>query len=305
MAADIRLGVEVEFRTFYLQKQRPNFSFQFRESKLFFDTFISDHSSALMEFVLKEDGQSPHLDRGYFIWHGLPLNTRIKFGQIRIPFGFWDTYTIERSLTKNTLVGEDDQFPQFKLRKLDIGVEVQSSFKSIYADVAVLNGNTIDNIQDDNNNKDVVARLGIAGNFYSFNLNTYFGTTQRLQDGVNMDVSGTRHVTSVGGDFVVNQGNLTVSGEVVTTDYTSVRSLGGYFQFNYDLLDLFYGLRFVGKFEYWDPNNARDKDEVFQSVIGFKQSIRRGMTLQIEYKYHTRQAALHHNGVLMELELEL
>lgn len=304
-AADIRLGVEVEFRVFYLRRQNPNFSFQFREAKLFFDTFISENASALLEFELKKDRLNPALERGYFVWRYSPLNTVIRFGQFRIPFGFWDTYTIDRSLIKNSFVGEGENYPQFKLRKLDVGVEVQTSFKHVNAVLAVLNGNSIDASLDENNQKDLVARLGYAGTSFSFNVSTYFGTTQRLESVVDSRIPETRKVFALGTDFVATRGNLTVSGEFASVEYESVHSLGAYLQFNYDLLDLIYGMRLIGKIEYWDPDNETSGNDLVQAILGFKHTLVRGMTMQIEYRYHTRQMQLHNNGVMLEMELEL
>lgn len=303
--AEIRLGVEVEFRTFYFQRQRPNSSFQLREGILFFDTFISENASALLEFVLKKELRSSQLERGYFIWRELPLNTQIKFGQFRIPFGFWDAYTIDRSLIKNSFVGEDENFPQFKLRKLDVGVEVRTSVNHVNLVLAVINGTSLDASIDENNHKDLVVSLGHVGTSFSLHMNTYFGTTQRLKSVMDANIPETRNLYAVGADFIATKGNLTLSGEFVNLKYESLRSVGAYLQFNYDLLEYLFGLRLIGKIEYWNPNTNRAGDDLVQAILGIKQTLVRGMTLQIEYRYHTHQTESHNNGVMLEMELEL
>lgn len=304
-AAEVRLGLEVEFRTFYLSRQQPNYSFQFREAKLFFDTFISEKASALLEIEFRKIDRISQLERGYFLWRQLPLNSQLKFGQFRIPFGLWDAYTIDRSLIKNSFIGQDENFQQFKLRKLDVGVEVQSSYKNFSAAVAVINGNTVNTALDDNNQKDFVARLGYSRALFSMHVNTYFGTAERIKDVTAPDIPRHRHITAVGLDFTANTGDITFSGEIVDIKYEDLHAFGAYLQFSYDLLEIVYGLRLVGKIEFWDPDKNVAENDLVQAILGFKHTLARGMTIQLEYRYHTHQIEQRNNGLMLEVELEL
>jgi len=304
-AADIRLGVEVEFRTFYLNHHQPDFSFQFQEAKLFLDTFVSEDVSALLEYDLKNVEQNSRLKRGYLLWSHLPLNAQIKLGQFRIPFGFWDVYTIEKSLNKNSFIGSDESFAPFLLRDLDIGVQLESYFRHLHLAVAVVNGNTINNFQDNNNQKDVAARVGFTSLKFSLNLDTYVGVRSRGQQDVTMNVPSTKHIFAVGADWILHGEKLTLSGEVISVHYQAVRTFGSYMQFHYDLLEVLYGLRFIGKVEFWNPNTRVSENETWQTVLGFKQTISRGLAVQLEYRYNTRQTREHSNGVMFEMEIEL
>jgi len=304
-AADIRTGLEVEFRTFYFPVSQPQFSFQLREAKLFFDTFISDHASALIEFRLQEGLNKTGLDRGYFVWLIPRYHSQIKFGQIRIPFGFWQTYTITRSLTKDLPLGEDNFFPGFKLRKLDVGLEIQSNINNVNVMVGVVNGNSIDAAVDENDQKDFFAKVGFQMPYTFFHLSSYFGTASPRNDVPASVASGNRTIRALGGDFLFSKGKLSISGEMADIKYGDAHSIGGYGQFSYDLLSLIYGLRLIGRVEYLDPDKNNSGDEVWQNVLGIKQTLGRGTTLQIEYRYHTRQFTKAENGVLLEIEVEL
>ncbi len=304
-AADIRTGLEVEFRTFYFPVSRPQFSFQMREAKLFFDTFISDHASALIEFRLQEGLKKSGLDRGYFVWLIPRYHSQIKFGQIRIPFGFWDPYTITRSLIKGLALGEDDFFRGFKLRKLDVGFEFQSNINNLNIMVGVVNGNSIDAVRDENDQKDFFAKVGFQMPYAFFHLSSYFGTASPREDVPASVAPGNKTIRALGGDFLFSKGKLTISGEMADIKYGDAHSIGGYGQFSYDLLSVVYGLRLIGRVEYLDRDKNSSGDEVWQNVFGIKQTLARGTTMQIEYRYHSRQFTNAENGVLLEIEVEL
>jgi len=304
-SAEIRTGIEVEFRTFYLRNHDPNFSFQFREAKLFFDTFISDHSSALIEFSLKENQKNAQLERGYFVWRFKKAHARLKFGQMRLPFGFWDNYSISRPLIKDHFVGHDPAYPDFKLRRLDVGVQMSARRGKFTGEISVLNGNSIQTATDNNNQKDYLLRAGYRTGSLAIHLQSYFGVQQKKKEFKFLPVPDTRHIYAYGGDFGVHLNRLSISGEFASVKYSPNQSIGGYLQFNYNVLPYILGMRLIGKFEYWDPDRRIDDDEVFQSILGFKQSVSRGLTVQLEYIYNSKQIHSLANGALMEVELEL
>ncbi|MBI3586099.1 MAG: hypothetical protein HY088_03085 [Ignavibacteriales bacterium] len=125
-AGDIKPSVEVEFNIFYNKNYPQPLSFQFREAKLFLDTYINEHSTALIEYIMKDNLTRAELERAYFIQHDLPLNSQLTLGQFRNPFGYFDPFTVTHSLTKNTALAPDSAMPKFKLRSLDVGVMWES-----------------------------------------------------------------------------------------------------------------------------------------------------------------------------------
>jgi hypothetical protein len=303
--AEIRLGVEVEFRCWYRDSVEPATSFQLREAKLLLDTFISPHASALLEFEMEPGEEATRVERGFFLWRPQEGRTRVKLGQFRLPFGYWDAFTIDRSLTKNTLVGAEPgrgdsagtRFGGFKLRRHDVGVQLEHRWSGLHCTVAVVNGSSIDSFQDDNDRKDLVGSVGFQKGRLSVHLNAYRGWqgADRLRD-----------VEVIGGDLLYSRGRLTFGGEVIPRlRVGEVRAGGAYVQLIYDMIDVLYGSRLVAKLEKWDPDTERDGDDVLETIVGFKQTLTRGMTLQVEYQGFTRQSAEHHDGILLEIELEL
>ncbi len=302
---DIKPSVEVEFNLFYNRNYPRPFSFQFREAKLFLDTYINDNSNALIEFTMKDNLQRGELERAYFTQHNLPLNSQLILGQFRSPFGYYDAFTVSRSLTKNAALAPDSVLPTMRLRDLDVGILWQSQGDPFSFSIAIVNGNGINSLSDDNNFKDIIAHALYSFEDFQIGVNAYYGRKNSLNaDGSVREYSDIA-VTAFGIETMLLLNNVVIAGEAITRQYGSLRSAGAYLMMNYDLGSLVRTLRYVTRVEVFDPNRNGTGDERIQWGQGFLYTISRGYTAKLEWTLNFERPRRSSNEVFFELEYEL
>jgi len=304
-AGDIKPSVEVEFNLFYNRNYPRPFSFQFREAKLFLDTYINDNSTALIEFTMKDNLQHGELERAYFTQHNLPLNSQVILGQFRNPFGYFDAFTVSRSLTKDAALAPDSMMPTMRLRDLDVGILWQSQGDPFSFSIAIVNGNGINSLSDDNNFKDIIAHALYSFEELQIGVNAYYGRKNSLNtDGSVKEYSGVA-VTAFGVETMVLLDKVVIAGEAITREYGSLRSAGAYLMMNYDLGSLVRTLRYVTRMEVFDPNRDVASDERVQWGQGFLYTLSRGYTAKLEWTLNFELPRRSSNEIFFELEYEL
>ena len=203
----------------------------------------------------------------------------VSVGRVRNPFGYWDDYSLFRNLSA---LKTDPITLGVSLRRTDMGALVFGDAGPLAFHAGVLSGqNTLTN-RDDDNNKDVVLKLGwrrgaldLAGNLYYH------------------DVAGSSRTRALGLSYRYRASyNLTLLGELIEmeNDQIEVESQGFYIQTNYDLSDrLADGLRWNMFFESYDSDlltvdiepglDYRFKGTYFQASTGFVYAYNRSIDL--------------------------
>ncbi|MBI3578696.1 MAG: outer membrane beta-barrel protein [Ignavibacteriales bacterium] len=302
---DIKPSVEVEFNIFYNKNFPQPLSFQFREAKLFLDTYINESSTALIEYTMKDNLKRAELERAYFIQHDLPLNSQLTMGQFRSPFGYFDPFTVTHSITKDAALAPDSAMPKFRLRSLDVGVMWESLNEPFSFSLAVVNGNNINELSDDNNFKDIIGHVLFSSERFQIGANGYYGRKNSLNaDGAVRTYSDVE-VTAIGIEAMLLTDKAVIAGEALVRNYGSLHSAGGYVMMNYDLASLVPKLRTTTRFEIFDPNVNVFNDERMQWSQGFLYSISRGYLAKFEWVINLERHRMQENEIFFELEYEL
>jgi hypothetical protein len=304
-AGDIKPSVEVEFNMFYNRNYPQPLSFQFREVKLFLDADISEHSSALIEYTMKDNLIRAQVERAYFIQHDLPLNSQLTMGQIRNPFGYFDPFTVSHSTTKSTPLAPDSTMPGFMLRDLDVGIYWESRGEALTFGLGVTNGNGVNDLKDDNNFKDIVGHAVYSFDALQIGLNGYYGRKNSLFANGAVDKYSAVEMTALGIEAMAYVGDATVAFEALSRNYGTLRSIGAYLTMNYDLSTVTPTLRMTSRVEYFDRNRAAAKDESIQWAQGFLYTISRGYLAKLEVVLNLEQNRRQANEIFFELEYEL
>lgn len=304
-AGDIKPSVEVEFNMFYNKNYDQALSFQFREAKLFLDTYINDHSTALIEYTMKDNLVRGLLERAYFVQHDLPFNGRLTLGQFRNPFGYFDPFTVSHSITKSTPLSPDSAMPQFMLRDLDVGVFWESTGSEFSYGLAIVNGNGINTLKDDNNFKDIIGHMLYSFGDFQVGANGYYGRKNSLLPGGGIKSYSNVSVIAAGIEAMAFVGDATIASEVLIQEYGSLRTIGGYVTMNYDLGNTLAGLRATSRIEAFDPNRAIINNEHLQWSQGFLYSISRGYQAKFELVVNLEKYRQRANEIIFELEYEL
>jgi len=304
-AGDIKPSVEVEFNLFYNRNYPRPFSFQFREAKLFLDTYIDENSSALIEFTMKDNLKRGVLERAYFTQQNLPLNSQLILGQFRNPFGYFDAFTVSRSLTKDAALAPDSMMPTVRLHDLDVGILWQSQGDPFSFSIAIVNGNGINSLSDDNNFKDIIAHALYSFEEFQIGVNAYYGRKNSLNADGSVKEYSDIAVTAYGVESMLLLDKVVVAGEAIARQYGSLRSAGAYLMMNYDLGSLVRTLRYVSRLEVFDPNRSVSGDERVQWGQGFLYTISRGYTAKLEWILNFELPRRSSNEIFFELEYEL
>lgn len=304
-AGDIRPSVEVEFNMFYNKNYDQPLSFQFREAKLFLDTYINEHSTALIEYTLKDNLVRGVLERAYFIQHDLPLNSQLTMGQFRNPFGYFDPFTVSHSTTKSTPIAPDSLMPTFQLRDLDVGVYWESRGERLSVGLGLVNGNGINNLKDDNNFKDVVGHLAYSFDAFQIGANGYYGRKNSLLANGMVNKYSDVEVTAAGIELMIFAGDATIACEALALTYGKRHSAGSYITVNYDLSSIISTLRSTSRMEVFDPHRAVANDESIQWAQGFLYTISRGYLAKIEMVLNLEKHRHQENEIFIEFEYEL
>ncbi len=302
---DIKPSVEFEFNMFYDRNFPQPFAFQMREAKLFLDTDISERSGGLIEYVMQEDLKRGELERLYFIHRELPLHGQLTIGQFRSPFGYYDAFTVSHSLTKNTEVSPDNLLPSFKLRSLDVGVLWETLAEQYTVSLAVVNGNGINSIRDDNSFKDIIVHTMYSIDNVQVGVNGYYGRKNSLNSDGSVRAHSSIEVSAIGAEMMVVVDDAVIAGEAIFRKYDNRESIGGYVMMNYDLTTVIHSLRSVTRVEAFDPNRSLGEDLRFQMAQGFRYTIDRGYTLKLEYIMNLENPSQQFNSGFLELEYEL
>jgi hypothetical protein len=158
----------------------------------------------------------------------------VKLGSVRIPFGFWDDY----SLLRNLSAGKTDPVTMgVQLRRSDMGAVMYTDFGgSAYKyEMALVYGEEVFELSDGDGSRDMVLKLGGRFNTLDFGVNSY------LRD---MDNLGDIYALGVYYRYRRNA-RLTILGESVymRNEVEQLHTRFSYIQGNYDLGDSFAGLR--------------------------------------------------------------
>lgn len=304
-AGDIKPSVEVEFNIFYNRNYPQPLSFQFREAKLFLDTYINEHSTALIEYTIKDDLVRGELERAYFIQHDLPWSSQLTFGQFRNPFGYYDPFTVTHSLTKNTELAAASPMPKFKLRDLDVGLLWESFADPLSVSLAVVNGNGINNVRDDNNFKDVIGHVSYSFDRFQVGANGYYGRKNSINPDGSAGGYANVEVSAVGFETMMLFDQAVVALEVVARQYGALNSAGAYTMINYDLGSLVSTLRTTMRLEFFDPDRSAICDERVQYAQGVLYTISRGYLAKLEGVVNLERYRKESNQIFFELEYEL
>jgi hypothetical protein len=305
LAGDIKPSVEVEFNMFYNKNYPQPLSFQFREVKLFLDAEISEQSSALIEYTMKDNLIRAQLERAYFIQHDLPFNSQLTMGQIRNPFGYFDPFTVSHSTTKATALAPDTAMPAFMLRDLDVGLYWESRGEIVTFGLGITNGNGINSLKDDNNFKDVVGHMVYSFESFQVGVNGYYGRKNSLFANGSVKEYSAVEVSAFGVEALAYAGDATIAFEALSRHYGTLHSAGTYLTMNYDLSSIIPTLRTTSRVEYFDPNRSAATDESIQWAQGFLYTISRGYLAKLEFVLNLEQHRRQANEVFFELEYEL
>ncbi|MBI3195557.1 MAG: hypothetical protein HYZ34_13990 [Ignavibacteriae bacterium] len=305
VAGDIKPAVELEFNMFYDKNFPQPFTFQMREAKLFLDTYISEKSGGLIEYVMRDNLVRAELERLYFVHRELPLNGQLTLGQFRSPFGYYDVFTVSHSLTKSVAVSPDGMLPAFKLRSLEVGAMWQSEFEQSAFSLAVVNGNGVSSLWDDNNFKDIIGHTQYSLGDVQLGANFYYGRKNSLNEDGSVKTYSNIEVQSYGVEAMTFVGDAVIAGEAVVRNYGDVESAGAYLMMNYNLNSLLHTLRSVTRIETFDPNRSTTDDVRFQFAQGFRYTVDRGYTMKFEYIMNLEQPQQQFNALFLELEYEL
>jgi hypothetical protein len=305
MAGDIKPSVEIEFNLFYNRNYPQPFSFQFREAKLFLDTRISDRWTALIEYVLKDNLQRAELERAYFTQHELPWNSQLTLGQFRLPFGYYDQFTVSRSLTKDAALAPDSLMPTFHLRTVDVGALWETLGENLSFSLAVVNGNGVNSLSDDNIFKDIVAHAAYTIGDFQGGLNVYYGRKNSLNADLSVRKYSGVEVAAYGVEGMLTLEKAVIAGEAVTRHYGPLVSNGAYVMMNYDLGSIVKTLRTTTRAEYFDPNTGRPNDDRIQWSQGLLYTVARGYTAKLECVLNLERNRHAANEFMFELEYEL
>lgn len=158
----------------------------------------------------------------------------MKVGSIRIPFGFWDDY----SLLRNLSAGKTDPVTMgVQLRRADMGALVYSDFgvSTFKYELALVYGEEVFEVTDSDSSRDLVMKVGGRVNKLDFGVNTY------LRD---MDNIGDVYALGLYYRYRWNT-RLTILGESVymRNETERLHTRFSYVQGNYDLGDSIAGLR--------------------------------------------------------------
>ncbi len=304
-SGDIKPAVEFEFNMFYDRNYPQPLSFQMREAKLFLDTYISERSGGLIEYVMQEDFRHGELERLYFVHRELPLHGQLTIGQFRSPFGYYDAFTVSHSLTKSTEMSPDSALPSFKLRSLDIGALWESQTDQYTVSLAIVNGNGINSLRDDNNFKDIILHTMYSFDKVSVGFNGYYGRKNSHNSDGSIREYSSVEVSAYGVEMMTVFDDAVVAGEVLIQKYDNKESIGGYVMMNYDLTTIVHSLRSVTRVELFDPNRSVSNDTRFQIAQGFRYTIDRGYTMKLEYIMNLEHQSHQFNSAFLELEYEL
>lgn len=302
---ELKPSVELEFNVFYDKNHPQPFTFQMREAKLFLDTYISEKSGGLIEYVMRDNLAKGELDRLYFVHRELPLNGQLTLGQFRSPFGYYDAFTVSHSLTKYVAVSPDGMLPEFKLRSLEVGAMWQSEFEQSAFALAVVNGNGVSSLWDDNNFKDIIGHGQYSFGALQLGANFYYGRKNSLHLNGSVQEYSDIEVQSYGVEAMTFIGDAVVAGEAVIRKYSDMESAGAYLMMNYNLNSILHTLRSVTRVETFDPNREVGNDNRFQLAQGFRYTVDRGYTMKFEYIMNFEQPQQQFNSLFLELEYEL
>ena len=158
----------------------------------------------------------------------------VKLGSVRIPFGFWDDY----SLLRNLSAGKTDPITMgVQLRRADMGAVLYSDIaaSTFKYEMAVVYGEEVFEITDGDSKRDLVLKLGGRINKLDFGVNSY------LRD---MDNLGDVYALGLYYRYRWNA-RLTLLGESVymRNEIEDLQTRFSYIQGNYDLGDSVAGLR--------------------------------------------------------------
>ena len=158
----------------------------------------------------------------------------LKLGSIRIPFGFWDDY----SLLRNLSAGKTDPITMgVQLRRTDMGALIYSDIatSAFKYEVAVVYGEEVFEITDSDSHRDLAIKLGGRFNKLDFGVNSYLRDMDNLGDVYAMGLYYRYRWNS----------RLTLLGESVymRNEPEKLHTRFSYIQGNYDLGDSVAGLR--------------------------------------------------------------
>lgn len=305
VAGDIKPAVELEFNIFYDKNHPQPFTFQMREAKLFLDTYISEKSGGLIEYVMRDNLAKAELERMYFVHRELPLNGQLTLGQFRSPFGYYDAFTVSHSLTKSIAISPDGILPGFKLRSLEVGALWQSEFEQSAFALAVVNGNGVSSLWDDNNFKDIIGHGQYSFGALQLGANFYYGRKNSFHADGSVHNYSDIEIQSYGIEAMTFVGDAVVAGEAVIRKYGTTESAGAYLMMNYNLNSLLHTLRSVTRIETFDPNRETGDDSRVQFAQGFRYTVDRGYTMKFEYIMNFERPKQQFNYLFLELEYEL
>ena len=116
----------------------------------------------------KEDIKFERLNLDY----GWGRKSGVRLGNIRVPFGLWDDYSLFRNLS----AGKTDPITLgVQLRRTDIGALLYGEFQgtNLSYDVALVNGESTFDVSDSDNEKDFIMRLNFKKPKLDIGFNTY------------------------------------------------------------------------------------------------------------------------------------
>jgi len=158
----------------------------------------------------------------------------VKLGSVRIPFGFWDDY----SLLRNLSAGKTDPITiGVQLRRADLGALVYGKLpnSAFHYEAAVVYGEEVFELSDNNNEKDFVFKLGTNISKLDVGFNSYLRDVERVGDVYAVGVYYRYRVSS----------RFTLLGENVfmRNKIEQLHTRFSYLQGNYDLGDRWAGVR--------------------------------------------------------------
>ncbi|MDB5099974.1 MAG: hypothetical protein JWM80_4395 [Cyanobacteria bacterium RYN_339] len=204
--------------------------------------------------------------------HGLPTDATFTVGQVRVPFGNWDDWSVHRDLFRAK--SNPALFGGSPLRRLDMGAILEGEFLPAgpwtYR-LAAMGRAATPAVNDFARLSDYVGRLAWRGEPGEIGVNAY---VPDLKDATFLSKG------ALGVDFSLNLPlNLSLVGEYVDQDdlATGVFVRGFYGRLNYDWSDLLPGVRTAVGYETCASNVSTDVGN--NLVLGARYRLLNGMTL--------------------------
>jgi len=234
---------------------------------------------------------------------------RISAGQFKVPLSYESLVSdsqldfIDRSQTVEALAGRSNDVIGNQNGR-DLGVQVNGSFAKLndrylfgYT-LGVFNGAGYDVTTDNNNYKDIAARLAV----HPLKVLSFGGILYEGEDiAAGAAKSQARNRYGFDGQFV--SGPFSVAAEYLHGTDGNINKDGWYAQAGYYVVPKF--LQILGKYDTYDPNKVNTTDRTYIYTAGVNFVFNQWTKLSVDYLFRHEEAAVQINNNILEIQLQI